>query len=383
MNKVLVILTILVLLNIPFIYMNSVSSQVNGILSPKNHNFISRISLQNNQYFNNFMHYWQKPFVSASGDTINNFIFDPSDVELKDDAFHDSPMPLAIEWWYFDAMFSDGYSMQLTIHVLNFSVEKLVSTSLNIYQDGILQVDETTLYLSSEFSISTTAPLIQLDGDTVLHGYIHPVTHEWIYDLSLTTGNTNTHLQFVSCTKGWKGSTPAGEWAVILPYATVTGTISISNQDIAVNGTGYHDHNWNASLLTGVNFGWYWGKFNSKSYTFVWSNILTMRFLNQPLLVINEHNGDYFNIEPEQVQFTWGDLRFTNGLLLPYCIMISAHNENISLFVKMDTFELHYQRFIGFVHYWRYHVTCVGSLTIDSKRETINENAIAEFIRFR
>ena len=47
------------------------------------------------------------------------FKFIPSNLSIKDDAFHGSTAPRFTEWWYFDAVFDNGYSIQLSVRFLS------------------------------------------------------------------------------------------------------------------------------------------------------------------------------------------------------------------------------------------------------------------------
>jgi hypothetical protein len=106
-------------------------------------------------------------------------------------------------------------------------------------------------------------------------------------------------------------------------------------------------------------------------------------FQGQSLLVINEKNGGYFNIESEEIQFNIGDIRITDWMLLPHSFVLKVHNKQVSLNINMSSITTHHMRIMGVINYWRYHVKCTGSITIDSQLEIINDTYIAEFMRFR
>ena len=113
--------------------------------------------------------------------------------------------------------------------------------------------------------MSSEIPFVQINGKTTLAGSYDDTTRNFIYDVSFDFAGNAAVLHFVGCTEGWKGQHPSGDWwAVILPRATVTGTITIDNTTLNVEGTGYHDHNWDVNERACFNFGWFWGKFNSQ-----------------------------------------------------------------------------------------------------------------------
>ena len=314
---------------------------------------------------------------------FDDFAFSPVDIELQDDAFHGADTPHFIEWWYFDAVFNNDYSIQASLHVFSVINQGFAYLTINLYKDNNLTLNEKKLYPLPDLYLSKDAPLILINGKQFMIGHIDTITGDWIYDISFENGDTLLDLHFIGCTEGWKGATPAGWWGVILPRAEVNGKITVENREIELEGVGYHDHNWDVTLSAALNFGWVWGKVNSNNYTVTWSNILATWFLDNPLIVINEKNNGYVNVEPENISITVEDIRFKDGMLIPYAFAIDAHNENVSLDVDIKVLETHYVSIMGMINYWRYHVNCTGLITVGSKTEVIDEKNIAEFVRFR
>lgn len=314
---------------------------------------------------------------------FNGFVFSPEDIELKDDAFHGSNTFHFVEWWYFDAILNNGYSIHINIYVFGFMEQRFVVAGLNIYKNGMLEANEQKIYLNN-FHISTDIPLVILDGKQVMKGYIDQTTGEWIYNVSLEIGDSLVDLQFIGGAKGWKGRIPIdGWWAVILPKAEVSGIIRVNGIEADVVGSGYHDHNWDMTLRMCLNFGWYWGRIISTNLTMVWFVIMNTRISGQLLLVINKGKEDYINIEPDNIHFIAGDFSIENMRLIPHSFVLKADTQNVSLHVVLTAFGLHHGKTGGVRQYWRYHVKSQGSITVDSEMETISGIQIAEFMRFR
>jgi len=239
------------------------------------------------------------------------------------------------------------------------------------------------MHFLENFYASTSVPLVLINQKEVIRGYIDRYG-DWTYDISFDVGGTSADLHFVGCTKGYKGDTPGGKWAVILPRANVTGKLFVEGEEIKVSGVGYHDHNWEVTAEAALNFGWYWGKINTNTYTVVWADILTTWYWGQPLVVISENDGGYQNIEQDDIQFTVGDLRLTNWMIVPHSFNIVIHTENFSLDVEMQTLDIHYDPIMGSImNYWRYHMKCTGFITVGSQTELIDDVFMAEFLRFR
>jgi len=327
----------------------------------------------------------QKVHSCSNGDQddgADDFVFYPEDITLKDDAFHGSDSLQFIEWWYFDAIFDNGYSIQMNVVVISIVDQYLVTARLNVYKDGEIESMQKETYIKSEFYASQSIPCVILDGKQVLNGYIDQISGEWIYDVTFEFDEVKTELQFIGTAKGWKGNTPISDWAVILPKAGVTGSITLIDKEIQVVGTGYHDHNWDVKIDACINFGWIWGKINSNNYAVVWSSIMKTRLSGQPLLVVNNGTHEYINIKPENIYITTEDFSMENWRLIPHKFTVIVNTEDVSLHVTMTTVATNHIG-IGLIQYWRYHVKCIGSITVNSQTETINEMQTAELMRFR
>ena len=67
------------------------------------------------------------------------FRFNASDITIKDDAYHDSKAKRFTEWWYFDAVFDNGYSAQAGVRIMSLLDQDVVIFSrLDIYKDNRL-----------------------------------------------------------------------------------------------------------------------------------------------------------------------------------------------------------------------------------------------------
>lgn len=314
---------------------------------------------------------------------LNGFVFSPEDIELKDDAFHGSNTFHFIEWWYFDAILNEGYSIQVQIYVFSIMKLEFVVAGFNIYKNGILETRKEKIYLIDDFYISTDTPLIVLDGKQVMKGYIDQTTGEWIYDVSLEIGDSLVDLQFIGCAKGWKGSNSIGWWAVILPKADVSGVIRVNGIEADVFGNGYHDHNWDMTLQMCMKYGWYWGRIISTNLTMTWALMMNTRISGQLFLVVNKGKEYYINIEPDDIHFITGDFYIENGRMIPHSFVLMADTQNVSLLAALTAIVVHHTSSSGIRHYWRYHVESQGSITVDSQTETINGIQIVEYMRFR
>ena len=70
-------------------------------------------------------------------------------------------------------------------------------------------------------------------------------------------------------------------------------------------------------------------------------------------------------------------------MFIPYLFDIEITTKTVFLVVSMEVIDVHYDRFMGFMSYWRYHVHCNGTFMVDGQPETVDGTFIAEYIRFR
>ncbi len=314
----------------------------------------------------------------------NNIVFIPTKVDLNDDAFHNFNELQYTEWWYFDADFSDNYTMQFSIHVYNILTISFIAINYDVYHNGKSLTEHRTIYPLSAFNISSEKPDIFLKDNTLeMVGFLGPLQDKLFYHISYSIDNSSMDLFYEGMTEGWKGATTAGNWAVMLPKAIVTGTLIVDDTKMKVNGTGYHDHNWNVTISAGLNYGWIWGKINTDTYSLTWADILTTWFNGNPLLVVNKEYNGYYSIPKEYIAFSVTELAFKDGMIIPYGFSIEGKMEDVVINITISVIDSDYTTIFGIVNYWRYHIHAEGTILYYRNRETIDDYDVAEFIRFR
>jgi len=312
------------------------------------------------------------------------FDFAPQDITLADDAFHGTGVLPFTEWWYFDAMFDNGYSTQMSIRIISVYGKQMALMRLDFYKNSVFISHQSQSYYLNEIVASSTVPLVQLQGKTIMIGSWDNSTGNFIYDVSFDFSGNAAALRFVGCTKGWKGLLDSGAgWAVILPRADVTGTITVNDTTMNVTGVGYHDHDWDVKSRMAVSFGWFWGKIDSSNFTATWATILTTRATLQPIMVVNKKNAGYIAIPSETIWFSAKDVHLDHFMFLPRFFNIETMTDTVFLVVNMEVISVNHERFMGFMNYWRYHVKCSGIFMVDGHAETVDGVFIAEYLRFR
>jgi len=339
---------------------------------------LSFLALMNHRNINN------EKQINRFDEKIDTFEFSPQDINLKDDAYHGSKGLQFTEWWYFDAALNDGYSIQFSARILSGLKLSFLFVRFDIYKGGHLVVHKRKIHLLKDVEISKEKPFIKIAERTVMKGYSDEKTGNLIYDISIKMDEVAAEFQFIGTTKGWKGKHEADDWwAVALPRAQVTGTITLQQETITVQGSGYHDHNSNVKIFALKNIGWYWGKIYSDRTAITWAKILRTTVKVQPLLVINTIHKGYINVPPRNLRLTATDISEENGKMIPHVFNLDAQTNTITLHVTMKTVDIHHVKIFPLMDYWRYHVKCTGSVTVDSETESIDNLYIAEFLKFR
>jgi len=308
----------------------------------------------------------------------------------KDDAFHGSKKAISAEWWYFDAVFSNKYSVHIGFRTFSKKSLGTIMPFLEIYKDGKLEYEGKKRFRFKNFKTSSNFPhvkvfnsfLLEFDQDR------YKKNDEWIYKIKMKMGENAVDLVFKTITKGWKIETEKESWAVGLPKAKVSGFIKLRGKMIEVNGIGYHDHNWNFSFLTALNYAkaWYWGKIRSKNFNIVWANIVKKDDRWDLIAVLNIDNGSFYNIKYENIifkpnkYFKFKRKKIPSEFLLNFEDVVNELPINAKIIMNLKDF--HYSSVLT-APYYRYHVNTSGFISVDNKKEKLSNMEIIEFISFK
>ena len=311
----------------------------------------------------------------------------PVDIDLKDAAFHKSYDRILEEWWYFDAIFDNGYSIVLSIVIISKNIQGICSFGMVIYNNTQIESRVEKKVHFKEFNASEEFPFIEVSGKQFirLDRERYNKTGDWVYNISFEIDNQKANLQFTGVTKGYKGETLRGWYGPVLPKATVNGTIILNGDKIDVSGLGYHEHGWEISLLI-WEWGWCWGKIVSDSYNLMWAKMMNTRWWEQTrVAVFSQDHSSYININLENFKFKATKYIFDHGRLIPTKFVLNIADPDNSIYVNatMEAINTHhYGKFM--IHYWRYHLKINGEITYCSTTEKINDQIqIIELMRFR
>ena len=209
---------------------------------------------------------------NRTGDALNRGL------EPADDAMHKPGGPLPYEWWYFDASFDNGYSAVAIVWPMNYSKpwRRQCTVQLSIYT---LEGETRKHYIFPPrrlFGASRETCDVRV-GDSFMKGaYPH-------YEISLEAEGDRLDLVFDSEVPGWKPGTGANlvpfprlktmGWLVPVPRAKVSGTLTMGDRTVEVEGHGYHDHNWGQAPIFHVVDNWHWGHIVAGDLGLTWADI--------------------------------------------------------------------------------------------------------------
>ena len=83
-------------------------------------------------------------------------------ITKKDDAFHGTTPHPSMEWWYFDGILNDNYSIHIGFRILSFQNFQMLKPSINIYHNSNLIAHETTMIPKKYFFTSEIIPLLTI-----------------------------------------------------------------------------------------------------------------------------------------------------------------------------------------------------------------------------
>jgi len=319
------------------------------------------------------------------------------DISPKDDAFHGNINLLDIEWWYFDAVFDNEYSIHVGIRVYHLKNSGMVESRINIYKNGKVVVESTKKDFLNSFQTSNDFPYVKINNNEVIDfdKVFYNKYGKWKYKIKLKIGLNQVNLIFTGTTKGWKIETSETCWTVALPKAFVEGEITVKGKTFNVKGTGYHDHNWGYSPSTMFkNIGWLWGRIAGDYLGLTWANTIQSPNKGDLLAIINQddnsqkNKNEFFSIDPIDIKLNTKGFLKDHGKLIPseFELKIDSELKNGAQ-IKADLqvkslFTQHSRIFTA--HYWRYHVLSMGSISVNNTKEILDKkNQIMELLLFK
>ena len=320
-------------------------------------------------------------------------------IHPADDGFHGAKNIIDIEWWYFDAVFDNEYSVHVGFRLYHIKGFGVLQQRINIYYKGTSISETKKRDILKYADSSKDDPNISVKNNRYVSFDMdhYKKTDEWRYHISLDINDVGVDLVFTGATPGWKIETDTTCWTVPLPKAKVTGTITLHGKPIEVSGVGYHDHNWGYSPVTVIqNQGWYWGRITSETLHLTWANTISSRNEQDLIAVLNKEKdntkddaGLVHSVHPKNINFSPTNFSSFQKFQIPYIFHFAFEENdssgagNIAADITMKTVDVHYNR-IFIIHYWRYHVKTNGILQYgDITEKIVDKPQIIEFLSFK
>ena len=194
------------------------------------------------------------------------------EISPGDDALHPLGHPDYYEFWYFDGLFENGYSIAVSYHygTLNHPNSKARFIEFNMGLPDGRQKFIRSLFEEEDCDASTETCAVRM-GENTISGEIPRVT------INFSEKGFGANLVFESMVEGVKPNPDAFlhriqgrffAWVNVQPRARISGTLVVDGKEIEVKGTGYHDHNWGNAPVTFFFDYWHWIKLFLPDFTF-------------------------------------------------------------------------------------------------------------------
>lgn len=238
---------------------------------------------------------------------------DPPPVTPADDAYHyqewvdDSHDGLYSEWWYFNVhdpfnSIRAAFSYFVTDpDDRNRNAQGRMVAVVYTPRGIVTEMDQYTIF---QFSASTEKADVHIGDNTAV---VDDRGHYDIKGASLD-GRLYWDLHFAPRDPAWFAADrmhvgtldwESMSWLVQMPRASVTGYLTIDGQVFAINGPGYHDHNWGEWIPTDAL--WNWAQFSNPRLS-----ITVGDFVGQQEGLLS------LNLDGVQTVFTKDQYRFVN-----------------------------------------------------------------------
>lgn len=241
-----------------------------------------------------------------------------------EDARHRLRGPFRCEWWYFDAVFDNGYSAVCILWPMNLfrPARRQCTLMLSIYTPQGEHIKHYLFPPRRLFQASYSTCDVRIGA-----GYArgsHPR-----YEVYLEAGDDAADLVFEAETPGWKPGTAVNYvpfpryntmgWLVPLPRARVRGRLRVAGREVAVEGHGYHDHNWGEAPFPFLVDNWHWGHIVSGDVGIIWSDITMDRRLDyDKTYMFLLSRGDRLVYESARLEVAYEDWVEDPAYLHPY-----------------------------------------------------------------
>ncbi|MFX0057642.1 MAG: lipocalin-like domain-containing protein [Candidatus Hodarchaeota archaeon] len=240
------------------------------------------------------------------------------------------------EWWYFDARLDNRY---MAVGFFRAKHERTGKTGveITIYKPNGEKIQKVFDYKRIDLVATKENANVKIGNNYIKVDYSNEKLPN--YEIYLDENDLGIHLFYKPLLRGWmpgEGYTDFGNlgqfgWSVAIPRAEVRGTIKINNEEIPVQGTGYHDHNWlTFNLVRVVNY-WYWGRIYSENFTIIYAYIKCNKKMdNYPINILMVAKGEEIILSTGEFDLISKDFQFNEDAanLYPKTLLFNLPDQN-------------------------------------------------------
>lgn len=202
---------------------------------------------------------------------INREIYIPT---KKDMAYLPMPgYPKANQWWYYDAVFDNGYTMNMAWRCTDLQANII----LEIMDPDGKVVGKRVKFPRNKVIASTEVHDITMGANRIYGEYpkyysnfqADDVGEKLVYDCTVQEFKEPPDGCYIG--RGAAPATPRFFAYVLRPRCKVSGTLIVNGKKIPVKGEGYCDHQWgNCAFPEEAVYYWYWSRAFLPQHTIFW-----------------------------------------------------------------------------------------------------------------
>ena len=187
-------------------------------------------------------------------------------VEIWEDGLRTSGKKGEYEWWYFDSSYEDGTKVVIMFFSKspiepNGAINPQATIEVTL-KDGTKYSDEVHASIHDSY-FSTSQCDVRIGESKIVGDLKH-------YDIVFKGEKIQANVSLDGTIKAWRSQTGSiffGDkeeyyfaWLPGVPEGVVEANITLNGQQIHLNGSGYHDHNWGNLSMLKLMHHWYWGR---------------------------------------------------------------------------------------------------------------------------
>ena len=175
------------------------------------------------------------------------------------------------EWWYFDVKLDGGYSL-----VIIFYSQPVTAASPGFVPCVSLSLTGNEYEMLEEVSFKLKDCHFSKDGCDVKIGNNTFKGDLKNYTIHFENDRVNCDVTLEGLAQSYRhhtgeiffGESKYFAWLPSVPEGKVTADITVDGKKLALNGSGYHDHNWGNIGMFWLMHHWYWGRAKVGEYHF-------------------------------------------------------------------------------------------------------------------